>query len=261
MPNAPTPIAPVTQNLPAPLATAITNASQTYGVPADLLAGIWRIESGSHYPNNYVNASGYGGLFGTKHWNTSTQDQANTAASILATGLADYGGNVSEALSYYNTGKPTGGYTSVPGETTFGVLPRQDKWLKGAVDQSQTSGIPGAVNAGIGSVTGGVGSVVSAAEAVPKALAFIFSYRFLEILGGGLLLLLGLYLLGQQFKATFPTPKVVSAAGDSVAETVNLTDEQQQRTYEAGRRAGQRDFAPDTAFSQRGRAQGAGRRS
>ena len=35
------------------------------GVPADVLTGIWRIESGSSYPNPYVNSIGYGGLFGT----------------------------------------------------------------------------------------------------------------------------------------------------------------------------------------------------
>lgn len=54
-------------------------------------------------------------------------------------------------------------------------------------------------SAGKGAV-GAVGSAVGAIDDVAKALGFIFSIRFLEILGGGTLLLLGLYLLGKQLQ-------------------------------------------------------------
>ncbi len=50
----------------------------------------------------------------------------------------------------------------------------------------------------------GVGTAVDAITAVPKALAFIFSIRFLEIVGGGLLILLGISLLGKQLGVNVP---------------------------------------------------------
>lgn len=94
---------------PAELKTAIGNASSTYGVPQDILTGVWRIESGSTFPNPAVNSSGYGGLFGTKNWNASTQDQANSAASTLAYWFQRTG-SWDTALHYYSSGSPTGGY-------------------------------------------------------------------------------------------------------------------------------------------------------
>lgn len=105
---------------PAPLAAAIQQAARTYypgdpGTFARALSGIWREESGGSYPNRYVNSSGYGGLFGTKDWNGPPLEQADLAASVLATGLQKSGGNWGGALSYYNSGRISGGYTSVPG--------------------------------------------------------------------------------------------------------------------------------------------------
>lgn len=100
---------------PPELAGAIASASATYHVPVDILTGVWIKESGGNFPNNFVNSSGYGGLFGTTHWNTSTQDQANYSASILSH-WHDVYGNWSSALYKYSGG----GYTSVPGQTTPG---------------------------------------------------------------------------------------------------------------------------------------------
>ncbi len=51
------------------------------------------------------------------------------------------------------------------------------------------------------------------------AISFLFSYRFLEILGGGLLILLGLYLLSKQFGVSIPKPPAAAAA-DKVAGAV-----------------------------------------
>lgn len=96
---------------PPELAQAIRIAASRYGVPVATLTGIWRIESGSSFPNPYVNSSGYGGLFGTTNWSASTQAQANTAASILARLLRENNGNMAAALHAYSGG----GYTSVPG--------------------------------------------------------------------------------------------------------------------------------------------------
>lgn len=95
---------------PAPLTAAIQAAARRYGVSPDTLTGIWRIESGSSYPNPYVNSSGYGGLFGTTKWNAPVQEQANYAASILAN-LLRTRGSLPAALNAYSGG----GYSSVDG--------------------------------------------------------------------------------------------------------------------------------------------------
>lgn len=95
---------------PSELVAAVNRAAKKYNVPAATLIGIWRIESGSTYPNPAVNGLGYGGLFGTTKWNASTQVQADYAASILRNLLDKYG-SMSQALYHYSGG----GYTSVPG--------------------------------------------------------------------------------------------------------------------------------------------------
>lgn len=43
-------------------------------------------------------------------------------------------------------------------------------------------------------------------DTVPKALSFLFSLRFLEILGGGILVIVGLILLGKQVAGGTPVP-------------------------------------------------------
>ena len=105
------------KGLPGGLSTAISNASAQFGVDPGTLAGIWKIESGSTFPNPAVNSSGYGGLFGTKNWNASTQAQANTAAQILASNIKSHGGNLGAALLAYSGG----GYSSVPGGSKSGM--------------------------------------------------------------------------------------------------------------------------------------------
>ncbi len=97
-------------SVPGPLAKAIDTAAKAHNVPVAVLTGIWRIESGSSYPNKFVNSSGYGGLFGTTKWNASPQEQADYAASILSRLIQQYG-SLPVALYHYSGG----GYTSVDG--------------------------------------------------------------------------------------------------------------------------------------------------
>ena len=207
---------------PAELQAAINAASAQYGVPADLLAGIWRIESGGNYPNSYVNSSGYGGLFGTRNWNASTTAQAATAAQVLQQGLIKSGGNVSEALSYYNSGKLVGGYTSVPGETTFGTVNVASKVLGGAT---------AAPNVTVTTDTNPLTQITKAFGSITDAFNFVFSYRFLEILGGGVLILAGLYVLARQFQQTFPDPLGVGKRA--------VEGEKQEQTVVREQRAGE----------------------
>ncbi len=70
-----------------------------------------------------------------------------------------------------------------------------------------------ACKAAVGAEAGAVGAITS----IPDALAFLFSYRFLEIVGGGLLLLVGLFLLGRQLGVTVPVPGPVGAAAVAAA--------------------------------------------
>jgi len=113
--------------VPAPLQKAIDKAAKKENVPADILAAIWRHESGSTFPNPYVNSEGYGGLFGTKDWRGSTQNQANYAATILHNLLVGTHGNLADALGEYGTGHPDGGaYLNALhalGATSSGIVP------------------------------------------------------------------------------------------------------------------------------------------
>lgn len=175
---------------PPELANAIAQASTTYQVPPDLLTGIWREEAGGAFPNPYVNPSGYGGLFGTKDWAGPTQEQANLAASILHTGLVRAGGNVGEALSYYNSGQLSGGYTSVPGETTFGSVP-------------VSGNVPGAPT------VAGLPTPVSSAQQVGSGLGVVLRELFiraLEFIAGAALLYLGV----RAFAAAAVSPAVTA---------------------------------------------------
>lgn len=205
------------QAVPPPqLATAIQNASTQYGIPPDLLIGIWHVESGSTYPNPYVNSSGYGGLFGIPNTTAqgapyngfaisgSPQEQANLAASILSKNLQSANGNVATALGSYSGG----GYNSVPGETTFGTI-------HGFKTNSGGGGIEnavvGAAATGFNTIFNGTGinstdiglpaSSSLQSDAVNAALPSISGVGKevlygIALLGGGLMVIAGLLLIG-----------------------------------------------------------------
>lgn len=207
----------------ADLDRAIEKAASRYQVPPDLLAGIWRIESGSTYPNPAVNSAGYGGLFGTSDAFGSTQAQANLSASILANGLRQSGGDISQALSYYNSGKLYGGYTSVPGEITFGnvqapsSVPPTPNPLDGGAYQAPAR--PGGQDTSFGGdvlgalsfeanpigallgALGGAGSTLGAIKSFFSFLMIVFDprnwLRAFEAFVGVVLILLGLYYFGK----------------------------------------------------------------
>ncbi len=78
----------------------------------------------------------------------------------------------------------------------------------------------------------------SVSDAIGAIAGFLFSYRFLEILGGGLFLLLGLYLLSKQFGNTLGVPK--PPAADAFEQGFGTGDRQVSRSSgrrEATRRA------------------------
>lgn len=230
--------------LPKQLQTAIGNASAKYAVPKDLLTGIWRVESGSSYPNPYANGLGYGGLFGTQvaqpFGNASTtryfpnvggpsqvQSEADTAAQILGKQIVLNNGNISAALHAYSGG----GYTSVPGQTTFSVSKTQLGRIAGRTNTLPT----GAPSIGIvappfdiAAAGAGASAVGLAGESLGVAISSgavknpldVFSWlaanslRGLEIIGGILLAVLGLYLLARRVGlAPAPTTLVAPVRG------------------------------------------------
>lgn len=85
-----------------------------------------------------------------------------------------------------------------------------------AADWTSVSGtdLGNAAAAGAGAAAGAAAGFLGITDA-KKALEFLFSYRFLEILGGGMLILVGLYILAKQFGATFSVPGPVKQAANA----------------------------------------------
>lgn len=148
-------------DVPTALWGEIVKAATKHGVTPQVLAGIWRVESGSTYPNAAVNSSGYGGLFGTTKWNASTAEQADYAASILRNLIAQKG-NLHDALLAYSGN----GYSSVPG-VTVPRTPAQKAQDEGR-DASAKAGSPAYIQA-----TTDLSVVKSQAVAAAKATAHI----------------------------------------------------------------------------------------
>jgi hypothetical protein len=214
--------------VPLALLRAIFVAAKKYNVPPDLLAGIWREESGSTYPNPAKNSSGYGGLFGTSDAYGTTQAQANLAASILHNGLVQSKGNVAEALSYYNSGKLSGGYTSVPGQVTTGTIAgyggKPTKGGKSTLGEIESVG--GSVAGVVTNPLGAVGSLLGkGAGAVTGGIASEIDKGVMDIvyagaiLGGGLVFILGFVLIAADIGLSTRAGKIAAAvpAGRFVA--------------------------------------------
>lgn len=202
------------QTAPTALKAAILQASHDFGIPPDLLYGIWLKESGGAYPNVAVNSSGYGGLFGTTDWKGAPVEQADLAASILETGLEHAGGNVSEALSYYNSGQLTGGYTSVPDETTFGTITGYHKKSGGG------GGIGSDIASGAGAVAGVVTDPIGSLFGVGKSAAGdalggatsgleAFGYQALFVIIGLGLIMVGLALVAWTVMGKVGAPGII----------------------------------------------------
>jgi len=119
------------------------------------------------------------------------------------------------------------------------------KWGSGtfadALDKTAgTSGLPltgstTVTSSGGGSVSSGGGgpNVLKPFANVEEFLTFLASYRFLEILGGGVLILLGLYIVARQFQQTFLPPDPLGLGKRAVAnEQAERTVVREQRTGE-----------------------------
>jgi len=231
--------------VPAPLEQAIQNASKQYNIPPDIMEGIWREEPGSTYPNPAVNSLGYGGLFGTKEWNASTQQQANYSASILHNLLVSTGGGIAPALSKYSGG----GYTSVPGETTFGTAPGYGKGGGGFVSEVTSVGSDilssggNPVTALTNTLTGGGGGG-GVFGGITSGIDSLILRGFFILIGLGLILV-GLGLIAWQMMGRVGAPGIVGMAqtqmriSQSGARTAESQRASMVRESQAGERLGE----------------------
>jgi hypothetical protein len=220
-------------NAPAPLKQAIAESSKDYGIPADLLFGIWLREAGGEYPNPYVNSSGYGGLFGTEDWQGSTLSQALLAGGILEKGFEESGGNVAEALSYYNSGQLTGGYTSVPDETTFGTI-------KGYHRSGGGTDLPSDI---VKVAKAPVNAVKNAAGGLADGIKSL-GYQILFGLMGTALLVVGLALVAWAIMGRVGAPGIIG-----MAQTQMRIGQASSRLAETTRASGVRERQADTRIA------------
>lgn len=93
------------------------------------------------------------------------------------------------------------------------------------------SGAIGAVGDAGAGVVSGVKGIASGISSVGDFLSFITSWRFVEILGGFFLLIVGLILLGRQYGMSMPAPPAAGAAA-SGADSV-FAFEPGERSYRA----------------------------
>jgi hypothetical protein len=165
----------------APTAAAIAyaessgnpNALNNTPSTGDYSVGLWQINYfGSLYPGRAARYGPPTALLGAQG------ELANAKAAV------DLAGPTGAGFTNWTTYR-TGAYKSFLGFDTSGAL-------------GSSSGGP--LDTAAGGVTGAVKGVTGTIGSVSDAFKFIFSYRFLEILGGGLLILLGLYILAQQFQ-------------------------------------------------------------
>lgn len=188
--------------VPPALLRSIYIAAKKYNVPADVLAGIWRGESGSTYPNPAVNSLGYGGLFGTKLWNGSTQAQANYAASILHNALVRTKGNIQAAINIYQTGQPTHRSYNPPGAVTTGVIGGYGSPASGSnVSPAQAQAIIRKQLQELqstGTLTGGIGAIAGDVTGIHQRTLSGWVDKVIDgfaIVGGGFIFIFGFALV------------------------------------------------------------------
>ena len=129
------------------------------------------------------------------------------------------------ASSHY--GGPGGPNLQADFSNIFGAAALGGPPQTGSAGTSVAGSVAGAVTAPISSVTDALGS----------AFTFLFSYRFLEILGGGALILVGLYILAQQLKSSalgqaVPLPGATKEAVTATGLTPEVRERREARAEE-----------------------------
>lgn len=157
----------------------------------------------------------------------ATVDEFRSPAINLGTGTSNPAGQTPTAQigQIANTGWDAGHYGSPPGnklDTIFVSQYGKSALVGPASTSSQTTVTAGGGASGNNSITKtltdipGVSDLTDAVSGIDSAFKFVFSYRFLEIIGGGALILVGLVGLMKEIGVSVPAPGPVGKAAAAV---------------------------------------------
>jgi len=192
---------------------------------APIAAAIALAESGgnSNAVNYNTNGSTDRGLWqiNSVHGSQSTFDVNGNAQAAIA--ISNNGGNWNPWTTYtsgaYRSFLPSGASTSpqyvglfgIPNPFGIGPLPFLPNIPFNAIGT-----LAGDIGSAASNITG-LGGIGKAIQNLADVIKFIFSYRFFYMIGGGVLLLLGLYLLARN-QDLAPSPTNIVKAGATLVE-------------------------------------------
>lgn len=145
-----------------------------------------------------------------KEYQSPAINLPNESGKTIAQQISDIAGSGWASSHYGGAGGPNL-------VNTFKTLyPNVDLGTASSTKVAVTPGGGTTTGGGPFGITGALSGITGAFTSISDAFAFIFSYRFLEILGGGLLVLLGLYLLAKQLGVSVPAPPAAKAAAAAI---------------------------------------------
>ncbi len=181
--------------------------------------GPWQLRSPGALPIASSGEYGPGYYFA---WNKTGIDYAIDQLAAVSAGQTGNAAITSIVSRFERPADPSAeiakaeGYYSAAKALTSSGLPTTGGGVSGAV-QGVASGVGGAVGGAVGGVTGAVSGVTGAVGSIEDAFKFIFSYRFLEILGGGALVLVGIIALAKDANIAVPAPAPAKKAAGAIA--------------------------------------------
>lgn len=168
--------------------------------------GPWQEHEGGALPSSI----GARGPAYASAWANSQQgiDDALTKIASVASGQTGPAAIHSIVYGFEHPKDPASEYAASVSTYRSNQMPTLGGSKSGLYDPhtGQPLNPPSAGSGGISGATPGVGGIIGGIHSTEKAIEFLTSWRFAEIVGGFLLLLVGLYLLGRQFGLAVPTP-------------------------------------------------------
>lgn len=133
----------------------------------------------------------------------------------LGTVVAQHGTPAQQIAAIASSGWDSGHYGGLGGPALLQDFPGGAKAAGGAASSTPLNSAGTGGGLGIPNPVSGITDVFSS---VSSFFSFLTSWRFAEVLGGSLLLLVGLYLLGRQFGVSVPIPGPLGAAASQAPQ-------------------------------------------